>query len=93
MAVVQVRVFCCTRTFGEGLRMTTANNSCRVAVRQQPWLGDLSCEGSSAGTILVQPRGVGTPPFALEYSKVHQHCRSHLLLLLGLAFEALPCVS
>lgn len=41
-----------------------------AAVTQQPWLNELSCEGPSAGTILVQPRGVATPPFALEYSQV-----------------------
>lgn len=41
-----------------------------IAVKQQPWLSELSCEGDSAGTILVQPRSVETPPFALEYSQV-----------------------
>lgn len=41
-----------------------------AAVKQQPWLSELSCENKLAGTILVRPNGVGTPPFAMEYSHV-----------------------
>ncbi len=36
----------------------------------QPWLDEFSCEGDLAGTVLVHPHGVGTPPFAIEYSQV-----------------------
>lgn len=41
-----------------------------AAVAQQPWLDDFTCEGQLAGTVLVHPYGVGTPPFAIEYSQV-----------------------
>ncbi|KAL0019055.1 hypothetical protein WJX79_000368 [Trebouxia sp. C0005] len=39
-------------------------------VLHQPWLDEFSCEGHLAGTVLVHPHGVGTPPFAIEYSQI-----------------------
>ena len=45
-----------------------------AAVDQQPWFSNFSCEGHLAGTILVHPNGVGTPPFAIEYSQVRRYC-------------------
>ena len=49
------------------------------AVKQQPWLRDFTCEGHLAGTVLVHPHGVGTPPFAVEYSQV---CTPRLIYIL-----------
>ena len=53
-----------------GICLLVTNEFLGFAVKQQPWLSELSCSGDCAGTILVQPRSVETPPFALEYSQV-----------------------
>ena len=53
-----------------GWLLLKAITDATIAVLHQPWLDEFSCEGHLAGTVLVHPHGVGTPPFAIEYSQV-----------------------
>ncbi|KAK9820123.1 hypothetical protein WJX72_006352 [[Myrmecia] bisecta] len=61
-----------------------SNNLCRSLQARQftgrkvlgrPFLADLSCEAAGAGTILVNPSGVGAPPFAAKFSKTLLDCK------------------